>query len=206
MSQTGFSVGFKAGYGYSQYFFRNFVEQNFVPVNQYGLVISQMNKKNFGIEIDMLYTQKAWEEKFISGYSKQVLINYLEFPFLSSYKLGKNKSGLLFYGGMHISYALSIDSLNQGIPAEADSSIIQYAPFEYNKFNYGLTGGIGYQLNLGRNIFQLQLMYSQGLQNLFERDYSKIYRSLNQNLYLNFIYKVSLVKRKKEKTDPNKKN
>jgi len=199
VSQSGFSIGFKGGYGYSQYFFRVPVEQVVVPVYQYGLVISQMNKKNFGVEFNVLHTQKAFQEKFNETYFKQVTINYIEFPILSTYKIGNKKSALVLFGGLHLSVALNVDSLIEGTPTEADTSLIQYSPFEYSNWNYGLGGGLAYQLILGKNVFQLQLMYSQGLQNLFERDYASIYRSLNQNLFINLTYKVSLEKRGKVK-------
>ena len=200
-AQQGFSIGIKAGTGFSQYYFQKYIEQDFVQVFQGGLVISHLDKKNLGLHFEIIQTQKAWQEKFSETFKKRVVVDYIELPILSVIKLGKKKSGITINAGLHFSIPYKIDSLIIGDAMSADSSLINYGQAAYKKFDYGLNGGLGYQLCFGRNIFELQLMYSQGLQNIFERNYLTIYRSLNQNLTLNLIYKVSLAKKK-----PNNRN
>jgi hypothetical protein len=200
-AQEGFSVGIKAGTGYSQYFFLKRVEQNFVPVFQKGLVISHRDEKNFGVQFEIMQTQKAWEEQISNTFKKKIVINYYEFPILSSYKFGKGKSGLLITAGLHISFATKADSTSTGQQLPSDTTLITYSPLNYSKWDYGLGGGLGYQFVAGRSIFLLEVMYSQGLQNFFKRNYIGIIRSLNQNLYLNLSYKFSLARKKKIKTD-----
>jgi hypothetical protein len=199
-SQEGFAFGIKAGLGYSQYFFQKPVDQDFAQVFQKGLVISQRNEKNFGLTFEIMQTQKAWEEKIGQSYRKKIVSNYYEFPLLSTFWLGKGKSGVVFSAGMHIGFAMQADSSNSGQLMPGDSTIVPYFPLKYSKFDYGVGGGIAYQLKLNRSIFQLEVMYSQSLQNFFARDYTTIYRSLNQCLYVNLTYKVSVARKKEQKT------
>jgi hypothetical protein len=198
-AQEGFSIGIKAGAGYSQYFFQKNIDQNFVQVFQKGLFISYRDKKNFGIQFEIMQTQKAWEEQINSSYKKRIILEYYEFPLFSTYKFGKGRSGLVIMAGLHFSYTLKADSSSSGQQLASDTSLINYSPLIYSKFDYGLEGGLGYQFVVWRGIFQIDVMYSQGLQNLFERNYIGLYRSLNQNLYLNLSLKVSLAKKTKQK-------
>jgi hypothetical protein len=199
-AQQGFSFGIKAGTGFSQYYFVNYVEQDFVQVYQGGLVVSHLNDKNLGLHFEILQSQKAWQEKFSETYKKRVIIDYLEFPVISVIKVGK-KSGLTINAGLHFSFPLKIDSMETGEPSPADTSrLINYSGIDVSGFDYGLNGGLGYQFCFGRNIIELQVMYSQGLQNIFERNYLSLYRSLNQNLYVNLIYKISLAKKRQKQS------
>jgi hypothetical protein len=199
-SQEGFAFGVKAGMGYSQYFFTKPVDQNFAQVFQKGFVISQRNEKNFGLTFEIMQTQKGWEEKRGLLNRNKVIINYYEFPMLSTFCLGKGKSGVVISAGMHIGFAMKADSSNTGQHLSADTTILPPSPLKYSKFDYGVGGGIAYQFKLNRSIFQLEVMYSQSLQNFFARDYTSIYRSLNQCLYVNLTYKISVARKKEQKT------
>jgi hypothetical protein len=203
VSQESISIGIKGGIGYSQYFFQKYIEQKFVQVFQKGIVIGHRDNKNFGIQLEILSTQKAWEEEIGTSFTKRVVIDYIEFPLLSSYKIGRKRSSLIILAGLHFASALNVDSLNMGQLMEGDSTIVPYQPFDYNKTDYGINGGIAYQCTLGRNIIQLEVMYSQSMQNLFGRDYTRIYRSLNQGLYVNLVYKISLAGKPKLKIEKN---
>jgi len=200
VSQEGFSVGIIGGAGFSQYYFQKTVDQNFVPVFQKGLLISQRDETNFGITFEVLQTQKAWEENINTSLKKKMLVEYYEFPILSSFKFGKRKSGIILSAGLHLSFATKVDSFTTGVPMAGDTTLVPYANFKNSKWDYGLGGGLGYQLVAGRNIILIEVMYSQGLKNILDRDYLRIYRSLNQNLYMNLVYKFSLANNKKKKT------
>jgi hypothetical protein len=197
-SQEGISLGIKGGFGYSQYFFQYPTQNqlnldfNYIKVIQKGIVLGYRDNKNWGTHLEIMLTQKAWEEEFPSSYKKRVTIEYLEFPILSSYKIGKKKSSLIIVAGMYLATGLNMDSVNSGQLMEGDSTIVPYQDFSYKKFDYGIKGGLAYQYMFGRNILQLEIMYSQGLQNLFGRDYFAIYRSLNQGLYANLVYKIAI--------------
>jgi hypothetical protein len=196
-AQEGFSIGIKAGPGFSQFFFQRYVEQNFVQVFQKGIIVSHRDSKNFGVQLEVLQTQKAFEEIISESVTQTVSIDYWESMLLSTYKFGKRKSGIVLYAGMHFSNAIDADT-SRIMPFSApDTSFISYFPFKYSNWDYGIGGGLGYQLCIGRSILQLDIIYSQGLRNLFDRKFSGIYRSLNQRLFLNLGYKFSLARTNK---------
>jgi hypothetical protein len=197
-SQEGISIGIKAGTGFSQYLFQIVganVEQDFAQVYQGGFVFNQMNKKNLGIQLELLYNQKAWQENIGASYKKKFVIDYIEIPIHSIYKIGKKKSGIVISAGLHVSFALQADSSITGVEIPPDTTLIEYPPLQYSNWDYGLDGAVGYQFSIGRSLVLIQLMYSQGFRNMFERQYDSIYRSLNQSLYLNLIYKIHLGKK-----------
>jgi hypothetical protein len=202
-AQEGFSVGLKGGIGYSRYYFlgnkKYYIDQNYVQVIQKGLVINYRDDKNFGMQLQIMQTQKAFEENISKTYKQRVMLDCIEFPILSSYKFGKKKSGLVLTAGLHFSKAFgaTISSTGQSMPG--DTSIIRYENLAYNKVDYGLQGGLGYQFTFWRNILHIEAMYSQGLNNIFDRDYTATYRSLNQSLFINLIYKICLSNNKKAK-------
>lgn len=96
--------------------------------------------------------------------------------------------------GMHVSYAFNAKTDSSGIIN--GTSLVNYNALDYSKFDYGLDGGIGLELGKDKNVFLIQLMFSQGMRNVLERDPTAIYRSLNQSLFLSMIYKVSFSKKK----------
>ena len=58
-------LGIKGGGGFSRYYFaiyQNYINQDFAPIYQGGLVLNLLNNKNLGVQIEALYTQKAWIE------------------------------------------------------------------------------------------------------------------------------------------------
>ncbi len=197
-SQAGSSLGIKAGAGVSRYFLlvaadQEQILQNFVPVFQTGLVFSQLNEKNLGIQIELNYVQKAWEEKLPETGKYNVLFDNIELPVLTHLRIGKKKSAWLINLGLHVSYAFNARIDSSGV--FTTTSIIEYNNLNYSNFDYGMDGGFGFEIGKERGIFQIQLMYSQGMKNILERDPEKVYRSLNQNLFLSCIYKIPLFRK-----------
>jgi len=197
-SQASSSLGVKAGAGVSRFFLlvaadQEDILQNFVPVFQAGLVFSQINEKNLGIQIELNYVQKAWEEKLPETGKYNVLFENIELPVITHIRIGKKKSAWFINLGLHLSYAFNAMIDSSGVFTR--TSIIDYNNLNYSNFDYGMDGGFGYAIGKEKGIFQIQLMYSQGMKNVLERDPEKVYRSLNQNLFLSCIYKIPLSKK-----------
>ncbi len=196
-SQAGTSLGIKAGAGLSRYFFivaadQVPIYQNFVPVYQTGLIFNQLNKKNVGVQIELDYTQKAWEQTTGESGKYKVVIDNIEFPFLTHFRIGKKKSAWIINAGLHFTHAFNARVDSSGI---TNGSIIEYAALKYSKFDYGLDGGLGYEIGKDNGIFLIQIMYTQGMKNIIERDPNKVYRSLNQSVFMSCIYKIPLSKK-----------
>ena len=202
-SQSGTSIGIKAGEGFSRYYFiridQGHISQSYIPVFQTGLVFSQINKKNCGIQFEINYIQKGWKQTFDSEPTTySVKMDNIEFPFLTHFRLGKKKSAIIINMGLHFSYAynLKVDSLGSAL----DTIALHYGNLKLSPFDYGLDIGLGYEFGRDRGVFQVQLMFSQGLSNFINRDTQDplvIYRSINQSLFLSCVYKIPLTRKKK---------
>ncbi len=197
-SQGNAAIGVKAGYGLSRYFFivatpNKPISQNFVPVYQAGVNFSQINAKNCGIQVELNYIQKAWEETLDESGIYKAAFDNIELPFLSHFRIGRKKFAWIINLGMHISYAFNSKIDSSGV--HSYNSIINYQELDYNTFDYGVDGGFGFEIGKDKGIFQMQLMYSQGMRNIIDRDPTKVYRSLNQNVFLSLIYKIPLYRK-----------
>jgi hypothetical protein len=196
--QAGSSIGVKAGYGLSRYYFivatpNKPITQNFVPVYQGGVSFSQINAKNCGIQVELNYVQKAWEETLGESGKYKAVFNNVELPFLSHFRIGRKNFAWIINMGMHVSYAFKSKIDSSGV--HSINSIINYQNLDYNAFDYGVDGGFGFEIGKDKGIFQIQVMYSQGMRNIIDRDPTKVYRSLNQNVFLSMIYKIPLFRK-----------
>ena len=203
-AQKRASIGLKGGYGFSGYYFvtdgniyADFIDVDFVPAYNTGIVFNYLSKIT-GIQISMEYTQKGWIEKFKNGAASEVTIDYLEFPVLTQFRFGKKKSGWVVNFGLYGGYV--IKSRQKSDPMELvidqrDTMFINYRELKYNTFEYGIKAGGGYELGLGKNSLQLELMFTQGMLNLFEANRLGVYRSLSQGLTFSAIYKFTLFRK-----------
>jgi hypothetical protein len=203
-SQARSTIGIKAGGGFSRYYFiradRQSIKQSFIPIIQYGLVFSQINQKNLGIQCEIIYIQKGWTQNFDNSLkSYAVKLDNIEVPFLTHFRIGKNKTSFLINMGLHFSYSYNASVDSAGVTT--DSLLVKYNNSSITPFDYGIDGGIGFEFGRDRGIFQVQLMFSQGLRNFIDRNKQNplvVARSLNQCLSLSCIYKIPLSRRKKD--------
>jgi len=202
-AQEGAYIGAKFGGGFSRYYFAvdpgifQPLVIDLVPVYEAGVVFSHQNDKRMGLEIDIQYTQKAWQERFEGDTTEKMLIHYLEMPLLTTARLafGEKKSALVISLGIYGSYAFA--SENESNPSVLDSTLIDYSKSLKNTFDFGFKAGLGYEFMVNQSLLRFQLTFSQGLQDLYDRDRVGIYRSLNQSLFASIIYKVPLFKKAK---------
>lgn len=210
-------VGAKYGYGFSRYYFTTdrglldgMVEQEFVPINQYGVVFNHINEKNWGFQLEVLMTQKAWKEKIIDNVGNQDVYmtsktDYIEIPILSQYRLGNKNVGLVVNGGIYAAFQLNFEIEKEGtidstrhlryMLGDSVITFINYDNIGNNSFDYGFKGGLAFDLNVNIFNFQLQIMYTQSVQNFLDPKREEIYRSLHQGLMANVILKVRLFNR-----------
>ena len=123
--------------------------------------------KGFAIEPGINYSQKGYQLKGalnVKGVDvlginakAQLQLNYLELPVLLKANLG----GLQFFAGPQISYLVNSD-LKVSAGALGFNILSYKIPVtsQFNHWDAGITGGIGYQFNNGLN---LKASYDHGL-------------------------------------------
>lgn len=203
-AQEGVYIGAKVGGGFSRYYFAvdpgiyKPLVIDIVPVYEAGIVFSHQNGKYMGLQIDLQYTQKAWQERFVGDTTEKVLIHYVEMPLLTTARLafGKKKSALILSFGIYGAYAFASEN-ESNTSSSPYAPLIDYSKSFKNSFDFGFKAGLGYEFLVNQSLLRFQLTFSQGLQDLFERNRVGIYRSLNQSLFASIIYKVPLFKKAK---------
>ncbi len=202
-AQKRASLGLNFGSGVSNYFFvtdininSDFIDNNFLPVYEGGLIFNYLDK-NTGIQIGVNYTQKGWIENFKNGASAKVLIDCIEFPLLTQIRFRKHKkSGWVLLFGTYGNYTIKLNDTITGTPDLAlDTTWVRYNELIYNTFEFGFKGGGGFELGLGKNSLQLQVLFTQGFVNLFDSERVGVYRSLSQSLMLSAVYKFTLFRK-----------
>lgn len=165
-------IGIKSGVTYSSLFAKlpaknvtGFVEPS------YGLILSYVDQKIVGIQIELNYVTKSWEETPVADTSFNAKLTYLEIPLLTTLHFG-NKFKFLVNGGPYLSILLNEES-RHNINATS-----QYLPYYENRTprggDFGLMGGAGFRLQTKAGLFQIEARYSFGFQNTYDPVKSKL--------------------------------
>jgi hypothetical protein len=172
-SQIKFGV--TAGLNVSNFSYSEDEKSDFKAGFQVGVLADYAITENFSIIPELSFSQrgcKIEEEYENSGVTNKVkesvTLNYLQLPINAAYKfdLGLG-SKLLIFAGPYLGYALSgtdkFETDIAGISTSASEKInFGSKEEEIKAFDFGITGGVGYQY---ANIF-FKLQYNLGLGNL----------------------------------------
>jgi len=169
-------VGATFGASESMVMFKPTVAQGFLQGYNGGLVFRYVADKNVGFQVEMNLSQRGWSEK-TGLYTRQ--LNYIELPFLTHFYFGNN-SRFFFNIGPKISYLISEKNL---INTTTASTEVQHITKIQNPFDYGVSAGFGYLINIKGNIIQLDTRANYSLSDVFSND-TRDYFDTSNNLYL----------------------
>ncbi len=207
-AQKRASIGLSYDVGVSTYFFvydininNDIIGNNFIRSDGIGLVFTYTDNL-VGVQIGAKRIPKGWVERFKNGVSHTFKMDCIEVPIMTHMRFSRlRKSGLILNYGLFVSKAfdhkITLDSIMPD--PTLDTLYINYENPVFNEFDYGIKAGIGYEIEFGKHNLQLQLMYTQGMRDLFEPDRVKLYRSLSQTITASVIYKFSFYKKMNEK-------
>jgi len=169
-------IGATFGVNESMVMFKPAVAQGFLQGYNGGLVFRYVADKNVGFQVELNLSQRGWTEK-TGLYSRQ--LNYIELPFLTHFYFGNN-SRFFFNIGPKISYLISEKNL---INSTTASTEVQHITKIQNPFDYGVSAGFGYLINIKGNIIQLDTRANYSLSDVFSND-TRDYFDTSNNLYL----------------------
>lgn len=208
-SQKRASIGLSFDAGVSTYFFvydininDDIIKNSFIQTYGGGLVFTYIDKL-MGVQLGLKYIPKGWTETFKNGATSKFEVNYLEMPILTHMRFWrKRKTGLILNFGLFVAKAIDTKISIQDTPnPKQDTLYINYDKPEYTNYEYGLKGGVGYEVEIGRSSLQFQVMFTQGMQDFFEPDRLKLYKSLSQTITASLIYKFSFYRKVTEAED-----
>ena len=156
------------------------IQQAFMMGVKGGISTKVITEKHLGLVAEVNYAKRGWTEEFDPelDFSYSRTLDYLEIPVLTHIYFGK-KLRFIVNAGPQISILLNdkqtmsqalADDIAEKQAADPEAPIgVQYSSSDaLKKLDYGLTGGAGLELKMGRGNLNLEGRYYFGLGDLFE--------------------------------------
>ena len=164
-----------------------------------GITARYISENHFGFQVDLNYFEAGWKEdlygkKISSQYTYARKLNFIEVPFLMHAYTGSDVSRVFLNIGPKFSYLLSQSEEVRDLTKE--NTMMQHGKAIDNPFQYGIVGGIGYEVHLKRSVVGLEGRYCYMLSNIFSDAISPSNFSASnlQTLSLNVYYLFQLSK------------
>lgn len=179
--RSALSVGVNGGYLFNRISFDPTIKQAYHGGATVGVTLRYTCERYFkmlcAVQAEVNYAQMGWKEVIETSsdtYSRTV--NYIQVPLLARLGFGKEVKGVMGYLvlGPQLGFYLSDKDKRGGewsaatLALRPNNVVEQYdLPIE-NKFEYGITGGLGMEVNTKRaGHFMLEGRYYFGLSNIF---------------------------------------
>ena len=165
-------IGATSGYGISSIEFTPTMKESslFDGGIDVGLTVKYFDLQYFGFKGDLIYTRRGYRKPIDESINYKRINTYLDLPMFMQIRITKSNFFLHLNLGCYGSLLLSsVDGNN-----ESGSYLMQ--PYKLNilrdnRFDYGLSGtlGFGYESPIG--VFQIDFKYSYGLADLYLYNY-----------------------------------
>lgn len=167
-TQSILSFGVNQGVTLSKINFDPIVSQKLYPGYTGGIVIKYLSEDHSGIQAEVNYSQRGWNEKFDSIQVYKRRLNYLEVPVLTHFTMGSAKTKAMLNVGPNLSF---FQSEKEEMKFLESTDIRKYYTRKIDKhFELGLNAGIGLLSETSLGDFQLEFRFHFGLQNIFVTD------------------------------------
>ncbi|MBO5699141.1 MAG: PorT family protein [Bacteroidaceae bacterium] len=206
-------VGVNVGVTMNEVGFEPLIAQKMLTQPTIGLTFRYTSEKFLtaycAFQTELNYARLGWKEDIMNSKLEPLpdtyerTIDYLQMPFLARLAWGKEHKGTMFYFllGPQIGYVISdhakkSDTWTTKFDGSADrpnSVVAQYDLAIKNKFEYGITGGVGVELNTSIGHFLVEGRYYYGLADIFgnsKRDFFS--RSNHTTIVAKVSYLVDL--------------
>lgn len=195
-------AGGHAGVTMSNIAFSPGVEQSMLMGTTFGASFTYAEERHVGLKFEVNFSQRGWKENFEEyndqfNYSRQ--LSYVSVPIMTHIFFGPRKVKFFFDLGPEFGYMISekidanFDYKNPasvpGFPTRNRRLEQMYLDVK-NKFDYGITAGLGIQFLINRkNILQLEGRYYFGLGNIYSATKKDIFgASRNQSIVVTIGY------------------
>lgn len=198
------AVGGKAGASLSRVNFNPSVEQTMLPGMTAGVMFRYVEEKNFGLIAELNLTQRGWKENFEeSDYRYSHRFSYLELPIMTHIFFGNQRVKGFFNLGPELNVMLG-NGINSNFSYEEadgldyfidDTRHIEQMTIKVNnRFDYGICGGAGMEINLNpKHSLLLEGRFYYGLTDVFPNHKTDIFSSSNSmsiTVTLGYFYRL----------------
>lgn len=172
-----YAVGLRGGTSWSMMLFNPSVSQPSMPITYHaGAQFRMISEKYCGIKLELNYAQKGFKDTY--GHRR---LDYIELPFMTHITFGQQLFRFFIDLGPEIAYLIQdniilSDAQQHSLPAK-------------NRFDYGIVGGLGFELNTRTGIYTIDARYHFGLNNVMGNSASEYFKSsTNQCITLSLAY------------------
>ena len=197
-------VGFAGGLNMNKIELQPTMRQTFLNGMNGGMSLRYTSEKYFSMicaaQMEINFAQRGWKEDFDdeTGNSYTRTLNYIEVPLLAHLSWGKEQKGFQFFINLGPQFGFFINDseeyTGEWTPEERPESIRPiYGKEVENKFDYGITGGLGVELKTKAGNFFIEGRYYYGLSDIYGN--SKIDdfgRSANQTISIRAGYSIRI--------------
>lgn len=183
------SVGAGGGVTLSKVSMKPSVKQGFKMGASMGARFRYIEEKYFGFQVELNYAQHGWKENFEGEpYSYSRSLHYIELPFMTHIFFGNNRIRGFFNLGPQVGFFLSDSykaNFDTGNPPTFETYRVtnQYASEVANKIDYGICGGGGIELRMGKHSILAEGRYYFGLADIFKNRKKDFFTS-SSNQYI----------------------
>lgn len=160
-----------------------------------GLSYVYSNKKNVGIQLELLYTSRKWKETFNDTLDASTDLSYVQLPLMTNISLGNGRFKYLINLGTYFAYNIN-KSLKSELPADHEyyESVRDRAE---RSGDFGLIIGAGFRFFSNFGTLQLDARFEYGYQNLYNEDSSGFRYSNMSVIHMGLCYFIDLRQFKK---------
>lgn len=198
------SVGGKGGVSLSRVNFNPTVEQMMLPGMTAGVMFRYIEEKHFGLIAELNMTQRGWKENLEeSDYKYSHRFTYLELPIMTHIFFGNQRIKGFFNLGPEINVMLGNGIKSNFAYQDAadmkyfinDTRHIEQMTMDIkNRFDYGICGGAGMEINLNaKHSLLLEGRFYYGLTDVFPNHKTDIFSSSNSmtvTVTLGYFYRL----------------
>ena len=172
-----YAIGLCGGTSWSMMLFNPSVGQPSMPMTYHaGTQFRMISEKYCGIKLELNYSQKGFKDQY--GHRR---LDYIELPFMTHITFGQRLFRFFIDLGPEIAYLLQDNTTASDAP--------QHSLPAKNRFDYGIVGGLGFELNTRTGIYTIDARYHFGLNNVMGNSASEYFKSsTNQNITLSLAY------------------
>lgn len=202
--ESNITVGGKAGMSLSRMSFSPSVPQTMLNGMMAGVKLRYVEERNFGVIVEFNLEQRGWKETFEgTSYQYNRRLTYLQIPFLTHIYFGSTKFHCFFNAGPELGYMIaSSTSSNFDVNnfknltdfPHVNRSTEQFAMDIKNRFDYGISAGLGMEYFVKRNhSVELEGRLYYGLGNIFGASKSDVFaasRGMSIQIALGYNFRL----------------
>lgn len=215
--RSDLAIGFNAGVALNSLSFDPSIKQKMHVGPNAGLTIRYTCEKYFktycALQVELNYAQLGWKEEIFNSAGEPLPDtyvrhqHYVQLPLLARLAWGREKQGFMGYlvAGPQVGFCVGEDSERSdtwtvgadGLPDRPNNMSAQYdMPIE-NKFDYGITAGIGVELSTRAGHILLEGRYYYALSDIYGNSKKDVFgRSAHGTLMAKVSYLFGVGKKK----------